>query len=72
MSVKLIADSGATKCEWRLVANGKNKSIITQGISPYFLNEEQIIALLSKELIPKLKKATITHIHFYGTGLSNE
>ncbi len=71
MSVKLIADSGATKCEWRLVADGKNKSIITQGISPYFLNEEQIIALLSKELLPKLKKATITHIHFYGTGLSN-
>ena len=71
MFVKLIADSGATKCEWRLVQNGKNKSIITQGISPYFLNDAQIIALLSKELIPKLKKATITHIHFYGTGLSN-
>ena len=71
MSVKLIADSGATKCEWRLVVDGKNKTIFTQGISPYFLNEAQIIALLSKELIPKLKKANITHIHFYGTGLSN-
>lgn len=71
MSFKLIADSGATKCEWCLVVDGKNKTIITQGISPYFLDANQIIALLTKELIPKLKKAPITHIHFYGTGLSN-
>jgi glucosamine kinase len=71
MPVILIADSGATKCEWRLVTDGKNKTIITQGISPYFLSTDQISALLSKELIPKLKNAPITHIHFYGTGLSN-
>ena len=68
----LIADSGATKCEWRLVENGKNKTIITQGISPYFLNSAQISALLGKELIPKLKNAKVTDIHFYGTGLSNK
>ncbi|MEN9686610.1 MAG: hypothetical protein RLZZ28_2396 [Bacteroidota bacterium] len=71
MSVTLIADSGATKCEWKLLQNGKAKTIHTQGISPYFLNYEQIIALLSKELVPKLKNAVVTHIHFYGTGLSN-
>ncbi len=71
MSTRLIADSGATKCEWRLVENGKKKTIITQGISPYFLNAAQITALLSKELLPKLKKASVTDIHFYGTGLSN-
>ena len=71
MPTILIADSGATKCEWRLVENGKKKTIITQGISPYFLNASQITALLSKELLPKLKKAPVTHRHFYGTGLSN-
>ncbi len=71
MSVILIADSGATKCEWRLVKDGKKKTIITQGISPYFLNGEQITDLLTKELIPKLKNTPISHIHFYGTGLSN-
>jgi N-acetylglucosamine kinase-like BadF-type ATPase len=68
----LIADSGATKCEWKLVADGKKKTILTQGISPYFLNQAQITALLNKELIPKLKNAVITDIHFYGTGLSNK
>jgi len=71
MSIILIADSGATKCEWCLVEKGKTRKITTQGISPYFLNHEQILALLNKELLPKLKNAKITEVHFYGTGLSN-
>ena len=71
MSAILIADSGATKCEWKLVQKGKSKSIITQGISPYFLNRDQIVDLLTKELLPKLKKITVSGIHFYGTGLNN-
>ncbi len=72
MSVKLIADSGATKCEWCLIADGNKKKIITTGISPYFLNEEQIYLLLQKQLVPKLKEAVINEVHFYGTGLSNQ
>ncbi len=72
MSVKLIADSGATKCEWCLIADGNKKKIITTGISPYFLNEEQIYLLLQKQLVPKLKDAVINEVHFYGTGLSNQ
>jgi glucosamine kinase len=72
MSVTLIADSGATKCEWCLMDNGKKKKIITTGISPYFLNAEQIEQLLYKQLVPKLKDAVINEVHFYGTGLSNQ
>ncbi|HEX8331662.1 MAG TPA: N-acetylglucosamine kinase [Segetibacter sp.] len=71
MPVKLIADSGATKCEWCLVNNGKKKTIFTMGISPYFLNQEQIVDLLNKDLLPKLKNAPVEEVHFYGTGLSN-
>jgi glucosamine kinase len=71
MPVKLIADSGATKCEWSLWANGKRKKIVTQGISPYFLDTAQIVALLQKELLPKLKNVEIQEVFFYGTGLSN-
>lgn len=69
MPVKLIADSGATKCEWCLLAEGKKKKITTTGISPYFLSEEQIIALLQKELLPKLKSITVDEVYYYGTGL---
>lgn len=71
MAVKLIADSGATKCEWCLLQNNKKKIITTQGISPYFLNTEQIINLLQKELLPKLKNVQVDEVYYYGTGLSN-
>lgn len=71
MPVKLIADSGATKCEWVLLDTGKKKKILTQGISPYFLSEEEVIALLQKELLPKIKQASINEVYYYGTGLAN-
>lgn len=67
----LIADCGATKCEWSLMINNKKKTFITKGISPYFLSKEEIILLLKKELIPKVKNTIINEIFFYGTGLSN-
>jgi len=70
-SIKLIADSGATKAEWSLVNGGKVKTINTQGISPYFLNTEQIRDLLLKELSPKLKNVQVDEIYYYGTGCAN-
>jgi N-acetylglucosamine kinase-like BadF-type ATPase len=72
MSAILIADSGATKCEWRLLENNKKKTILTQGISPYFLDAAQIETLLRKELLSKLRDTKVGNIYFYGTGLSNE
>jgi glucosamine kinase len=69
--VKLIADSGATKAEWCLLKNGKSKTIFTQGISPYFLNTEQITDLLEKELKPSLKNVEVDEIFYYGTGCAN-
>ena len=68
---KLIADSGATKAEWCLLKNGKKKTIFTQGISPYFLNTQQITELLKKELHRKLKNVKIDEVHFYGTGCAS-
>ena len=68
----LIADSGSTKCEWCLLNNGKKKIIYTQGISPYFLSEQQIESLLKKELLPKLKQADIDCVYYYGTGLASK
>jgi N-acetylglucosamine kinase-like BadF-type ATPase len=71
MGIKLIADSGATKAEWCVMSKGKKKTIFTQGISPYFLSQEQIRTILEKELLPRLKKHTITEVYYYGTGLAN-
>ena len=67
-SVKLIADSGATKTEWCLLNGGRKKMILTQGISTYFLTPQEITDILTKELKSKIK-ASVNEIHFYGTGL---
>ena len=71
MPVKLIADSGSTKAEWCLLDGKKRKTFFTQGISPYFLNTDQIKGILEKELLSKMKKASPDEIHYYGTGCSN-
>ena len=71
MPTILIADSGSTKCEWCLIADGKRKSFVTSGISPYFSNSTTIFDLLIKELIPKVKNVQIGEVHYYGTGLGN-
>lgn len=71
MKCILIADSGATKTEWCLLKDNKKKKVITQGLSPYFLNQEQISDILQKELLPFLKQEQPEEVFFYGTGCSN-
>ncbi len=71
MSLILIADSGSTKTEWCLLDGNKKKGINTQGLSPYFLTNSEIKAILEKELLPKIKNVIPTKIFFYGTGCSN-
>ncbi|MCO5241849.1 MAG: N-acetylglucosamine kinase [Chitinophagaceae bacterium] len=70
-SVKLIADSGATKAEWCLLQGKKNKTIFTQGISPYFFDTAQITEILEKELLPSLKGIKVDEVYYYGTGCIN-
>ncbi len=72
MAATLIADSGATKCEWCLLNNDECTTILTTGINPYFLTKQQIVELLQKELLPSLSFTSPEHVFFYGTGLGNE
>jgi glucosamine kinase len=69
----LLADSGATKCEWHLIASDNNSpTFSSQGISPYFLDEAKTISLLQQEVLPNLPQGiVIDHIHYYGTGMRN-
>ncbi|MGC8750850.1 N-acetylglucosamine kinase [Hydrotalea sp.] len=72
MAIKLVADSGATKCEWCLIQPRKTTSFATQGLSPYFLGKEAMTDIIRKEVLPNLSKNTsIDSVHFYGTGLGN-
>jgi glucosamine kinase len=71
MSTILIADSGSTKAAWCLLDGKNKKSIITQGISPYFLATEQIQGIVERELVSKMKGILPDEIFYYGTGCSN-
>jgi len=70
-TVKLIADSGATKTEWCLLEGSSKRKLLTAGISPYFLSTAEIVSLLQQELLPRLKKVAIQEVFYYGTGCAN-
>lgn len=67
-NISLIADSGSTKTEWCLLINGKTKIFHTLGLSPYFLNKNQIAEVVRREVLPKMKDQIPEQIFFYGTG----
>jgi N-acetylglucosamine kinase-like BadF-type ATPase len=64
----LIADSGATKTEWRLAGNTNSEIFFTEGLHPYYHTTDSIEDVLSEHLIPKLNERTVDKIYFYGAG----
>ena len=69
--MRLIADSGSTKVDWRAIhSDGSVQKITTAGINPFFQTEEQIIYELEQHLLPDIS-APVTEIHFYGAGVAS-
>jgi len=67
----IIADSGSTKTEWRVIeGKGAEKSYITSGLNPYLLTGDNIYQLLKEEL-SGLEGLSVSDIYFYGTGCNN-
>ena len=50
----IIADSGATKCQWTIVQSNKKTTLTSLGISPYFLSAAQIQTLIEKTFKNKI------------------
>jgi glucosamine kinase len=72
----LIADSGSTKTDWRIIdSENRIHQFRTAGINPYFQSSEDIVKILQEELIPAcgslLENETISEIWFYGAGCSS-
>ena len=69
----IIADSGSTKTEW-IVGELAELSVTTKGINPVRDTKEEILDVLSIELMPKLfsspaiRQSDVTEVHFYGAG----
>jgi len=72
--MKLIAESGATKTDWRLIADdGTVRSASSAGLNPSVLDVEQmreIIAPVMPALNPEGK--SVEEIFFYGAGLVSD
>jgi glucosamine kinase len=67
----LVADSGSSKTDWMGYDNGEVVSFNTKGINPYFLNEQDIFKLLSKNEALSKNAAKVTEIYFFGAGSSS-
>ncbi len=69
----LIADSGGTKTQWTLVDNKKEiLTLKTPGLHPYFLNSMEMMEIIDRDLLPKMKDYTPRKIFFYGAGCAKE
>jgi glucosamine kinase len=67
----LVADSGSTKTEWKVIKGGiPRESLFSSGINPYFLTGEEIYLLLKKEL-NALSGNSFNQIYYYGTGCNS-
>jgi N-acetylglucosamine kinase-like BadF-type ATPase len=64
----LIADSGATKTEWRLESDTKSETFFTEGLSPYYHTTDTISEVIDTHLKPDLGDQSIDRIFFYGAG----
>lgn len=68
----LIADSGSTKTEWKVIEDGvPGDTYLSSGINPYFLGVEKIVNLLKTE-IPLLENREFNSVWFYGSGCNTE
>jgi len=68
----LVADSGSTKTEWKIIKDGiPQDSIFTSGINPFFLSSDEIFLLFKKEL-SVISGLSFRMIYFYGTGCNSE
>jgi N-acetylglucosamine kinase-like BadF-type ATPase len=70
--VILIADSGSTKCSWKLLSEDSTiASLYTEGINPFFRTTTSIYDELFTELLP-VTTSGVGKIFFYGSGIINE
>ena len=70
--MKLIADSGSTKTDWRIIdPKGQVIQLKSEGINPNYTPKERISEIVKAGLGDHLKEA-INEIYYYGSGCGSE
>lgn len=68
----LIADSGSTKTDWAVVADGNIvKRITTFGLNPYHLDGQDMANVIGDQVKGQIDES-ISDIYFYGSGVTEE
>lgn len=69
----LIADSGSTKTDWKLISGNKQVAEYrTVGLNPFFHTRESLIGSLNEADFKDLDKSKVDEVFFYGAGSSSE
>jgi len=71
MKTIIIADSGSTKIDWRILQGQEVKTVFTLGFNPYYQAAEDFKKIIKEDLLPHVA-GQVHHIYFYGTGVSSE
>ncbi|MEM9052998.1 MAG: N-acetylglucosamine kinase [Bacteroidota bacterium] len=67
--MKLIADSGSTKTDWKLITpSGEVFDYRSEGINPYFHTDESVAETLRKISFAPYAHADIDEVYFYSAG----
>src|SRR6056297_664411 len=71
--MKLIADSGSTKTDWRLITpSGEVFDYKSEGINPYFHNDESVSETLRRISFAPYSHADIDEVYFYSAGSNTQ
>ena len=68
--MQLIADSGSTKTDWRLIDNDTITQFSCIGLNPDFVTTNEVEKVV-KNTFPNLRVENISSIYFYGSGCSS-
>lgn len=69
----LIADSGSSKIDWRLLSlSGRIGQTQTPGFNPYYQPIQDLHDIIQQHLLPLTEEERVKKIYFYGTGVSSQ
>ena len=70
----VIADSGSTKCDWVVLNNAGEQTIVTNtsGFNPYYKDSAEIERILRGNTDLSNACLQIEEVHFYGAGCSSD
>jgi len=69
----LIADSGSTKADWKILhSDGEITNQSTRGFNPFLQDSETIEAGLLTDFDDSLEKSKATSVYYYGAGCSDK